>query len=115
MIFMPMVLTHGFAGMVRRAGIITLNELQILIIFVLGFAMIILTDLSDALYNSRFKRFLLTMDSMMIILLISWVALHIVFSQSFTFYYYLALLVVLIVLMLFGLTGNNSFRLLYSV
>lgn len=86
-----------------------------LIIFVLCFAMIILTDLSDALYNSRFKRFILTMDSILIILLISWVALHIVFSQTFTFYYYLSLLIVMIVLMVFGLVGNNSFKLLYSV
>lgn len=77
--------------------------------------MIILTDLSDALYNSRFKRFLLAMDGVLVILLASWIVMHIIFAMAFTFYYYLALVVVMIVLMGFGLVGGSGFGVLYSV
>lgn len=55
------------------------------------------------------------MDGVLVILLASWIVMHIIFAMAFTFYYYLALVVVMIVLMGFGLVGGSGFGVLYSV
>jgi hypothetical protein len=87
----------------------TLFELQAFIVIALGLGMIILADLSDFLYNSRFKRILLSMDGSLVILLSSWLVLHVILGQIFSFYHYLTLMVIMIFLTILGLIRKQSY------
>ena len=82
---------------------ITLFELQALVVIIVGMGVIVMADYSDFLYNSKFKRILLSLDGALGILLISWVVLHILFEETFAFYHYLTLTITMIILMLLGL------------
>ena len=82
---------------------ITLFELQALVVIIVGMGMIVMADYSDFLYNSKFKRILLSMDGLMITLLVTWIILHIFLGQIFGFYEYLVITGIMLLLLFLGL------------
>ena len=82
---------------------ITLFELQAMVVIIVGMGMIVMADYSDFLYNSKFKRILLSLDGLMITLLVTWIILHIFYGQILGFYEYLVITGIMLILLFLGL------------
>ena len=55
------------------------------------------------------------MDGVLMILLFSWIILHIAFKQILAFYHYLALMATMIFLMFLGIVKKEDYKKLYTI
>jgi len=113
MIFTPILLSESPSY--NTSTSITLFEIQALIVIILCLTIVVIADFSDFLYNTKFKRILLNLDGILVLVLFSWIVLHVLLKQKFLFYHFLALSVVMLFSMFFGLRKKNDYSILYFV